>query len=223
MKPRLTHPWDLAPEAAIALQEELAPRVERESRLGPVRHVAGIDASYREGLARAAVAVFSYPALDLVDYVVAEREVAYPYIPGLLTFREAPAVLDALDALRTEPDLLIFDGQGIAHPRRLGIASHVGLLMDLPAIGCAKSRLRGRYEEPGEDYGSFSYLYERREILGAVLRTRAKVKPLFVSTGHRVDLETAVHYVLGCCRGYRLPETTRWADKIAGGARPDVG
>jgi deoxyribonuclease V len=218
--PQLAHPWDLAPSAAIALQRELAGQVVREPELGEVRTVAGVDASYREGVAHAAVVTLSFPDLRIESYVTAERPVPYPYVPGLLSFREAPAVLDAFEKLRRAPDLLLFDGHGIAHPRRLGIASHIGLILDLPAIGCAKKRLRGQYEAPGRERGSVTYLTEDDEVLGAVVRTRTGVKPIFVSIGHRVDLPTAVEYVLACGGGYKLPEPTRWADKVAGGATP---
>jgi deoxyribonuclease V len=206
----------LAPAEAIALQKQLAAQVVRTASLGPVKRVAGIDASYKEGLAQAAVVILSYPELELIEYAVARRPVSFPYVPGLLSFREAPAVLDALEKLLAPPDLLIFDGQGIAHPRRLGIASHLGLLVDLPAIGCAKSRLTGRYTEPGPERGDFSPLIDRGETVGVALRTRPKTKPLFVSIGHRVDLSTSIDYVLNCCRRYRLPETTRWAHRVAG-------
>jgi deoxyribonuclease V len=206
----------LAPAEAIALQKQLAVRTTWAASLGPVKRVAGIDASYKEGLAQAAVVILSYPELELIEYAVARRPVSFPYVPGLLSFREAPAVLDALEKLLAPPDLLIFDGQGIAHPRRLGIASHLGLLVDLPAIGCAKSRLTGRYTEPGPERGDFSPLIDRGETVGVALRTRPKTKPLFVSIGHRVDLSTSIDYVLNCCRRYRLPETTRWAHRVAG-------
>jgi len=218
--PRISHPWDLDPPAAIALQYELAARVVRTGELDHVRTVAGVDAGYREGRACAAVVVLSFPGLDILDYVTAERPVDYPYVPGLLSFREAPAVLDALAGLKCAPDLLICDGQGIAHPRRLGIASHIGVLVDLPTIGCAKSRLVGRYAEPPQKRGCFTSLYDNDEIIGAVVRTRTGVKPLFVSIGHRVSLDAAIRMILTCGRGYRLPEPTRWADKIAGGVTP---
>jgi deoxyribonuclease V len=142
--------------------------------------------------------------------------VTFPYVPGLLSFREGPAVLDALDKLKSPPDLLIFDGHGLAHPRRFGLACHLGLLVDIPAIGCAKSRLCGQYEEPGPHRGDTMPLIDKGEVVGAAVRTRAGVKPVFVSIGHRVDLPTSIHYVLACCRGYRLPETTRWAHRLAG-------
>jgi len=216
----LTHDWNLPPKEAIALQRELARRVQRTGTPAPVTTVAGVDAGYRDGIARAAIVVLRYPSLKVVDSAVAHRPVEYPYVPGLLTFREGPAVLDALAKLTVTPDLFIFDGQGIAHPRRLGIASHIGVLVDAPSIGCAKSRLCGVYEEPGERKGSFSPLRDRGETIGAVLRTRTGVKPVFVSIGHRVDLSAAIHYVLACCTRYRLPETTRLAHRLASGASP---
>ncbi len=222
VRPDLAHRWDLAPQEAIALQRRLAERVRREPDLGEVRRVAGVDASYRNQTAVGAVVVLDYPTLTVVDYVVARCPVTYPYVPGLLSFREAPAVLQALAQIKVVPDLLIFDGHGIAHPRRLGLASHIGVLLDVPSIGCAKRRLCGTYEMPGTEAGSVSPLYDKdtHEIIGAVVRTRTDVRPVFVSVGHRVDLDTAIHYVLTCCRGRRLPEPTRWADKIAGGLRP---
>ncbi len=210
------HPWDLSPQAARALQRELAGRVVRQTDMGPVNTVAGLDVGYRDGLAWAAVVVLSYPELVVVDQALARRQVSFPYVPGLLSFREGPAVLDALARLASPPDLLIFDGHGLAHPRRFGLACHVGLRVDIPSIGCAKSRLVGVYEEPGPEQGSYSLLLDGDETIGAVVRTRAGVKPVFVSTGHRVDLVTAIRYVLACCRGYRLPETTRRAHRLAG-------
>jgi deoxyribonuclease V len=217
---KITHPWDLDPAAAIALQRELAAKVIRETTFGPVTTIAGVDASYRDGIARSAVVAFSFPDMDILEYVTAERPVSYPYVPGLLSFREAPAVLDSLEKLPLTLDLLIFDGHGIAHPRRLGIASHIGLLVDVPSIGCAKKRLVGHYDEPARERGSFTYLHDGDETIGAVVRTRTGVKPVFVSTGHRISLDAAIDVVLVCGRGYRLPEPTRWADKIAGGVCP---
>jgi deoxyribonuclease V len=140
-----------------------------------------------------------------------------PYVPGYLSFREGPAILAACEQLETEPDLFVFDGQGVAHPRRFGIASHVGVILDKPSIGCAKSRLCGTHHEPGPEAGSYVHLYDGDEILGAVLRTRDRVSPVYVSVGHRVSLEAAIEYVLACCRGYRLPETTRYAHRVASG------
>jgi deoxyribonuclease V len=151
---KITHPWNLDPPAAIALQRELAAKIIRETAFGAITTIAGVDASYREGVARAAIVVFSFPGIDMLGYVTAERAVTYPYVPGLLSFREAPAVMDSLEKLPFTPDLLIFDGHGIAHPRRLGIASHIGLLADVPSISCAKSRLIGQYAEPAREQGS---------------------------------------------------------------------
>ena len=215
--PRIAHQWNVSPQQALALQEQLANQVIREAKLGLVTTVAGVDASYRDGLACAAVVTLSYPELEVTEYATATRPVEFPYAPGLLTFREGPAVLEALDKLTSPPDLLIFDGQGLAHPRRLGLASHIGLLVDIPSIGCAKSRLCGQYKTPGPERGRFTLLTDKGETIGAVVRTRARVKPVFVSIGHRVDLPTSINYVLDCCRGYRLPETTRWADRVARG------
>lgn len=218
----VTPRWDLSPAEAIELQKDLAGQVVHTSRLTPVATVAGIDVGLPRGgdVAQAAIVVLSFPDLELVDYATARRPVGFPYVPGLLSFREGPVILDALEKLATPPDLLIFDGQGLAHPRRLGIASHIGLIVDLPAIGCAKSRLCGQHEEPGRERGNYTPLIDRGETIGAVVRTRTGVKPVFVSIGHRIDLPTSIDYVLACCRGYRLPETTRWAHRIAGGETP---
>ncbi len=219
MKPAALHEWDLTPKEAIALQKQLRDRVIREDRIGAVNHVAGVDVGFEEGgkVTRAAVAVLSFPELELVDSVLAREPTRFPYVPGLLSFREAPAVLQAFARVRVMPDLLLYDGQGIAHPRRIGIASHVGLLLDLPSIGVAKTRLTGEHGPVPEDKGSWTPLTDGEETIGAVLRTRVKVKPLFVSIGYRVSLETALHYVMACVTRYRLPETTRWAHRLASG------
>jgi deoxyribonuclease V len=219
---KLSHSWDLSPQEAFEVQSDLASKVERQSRLGAVRHVAGIDVSVRDDVARAAVVVLDFEALNPVDYAIATRPVSFPYVPGLLAFREGPVVLDALEKVDTTPDLLIFDGQGLAHPRRLGIASHIGYLVDMPAIGCAKSRLCGQHDEPGDEPGQYASLVDKGEVIGVVLRTRRRVKPVYVSIGHRVDLAASIKYVLACCRGYRLPETTRWAHRVAGGDVPPI-
>lgn len=213
-----SHAWDLSPQEAVIQQNELASQVEREPRLAPVRRVAGVDVSVRDDVSRAAVVVLDFEAMTPLDHAIATRPVTFPYIPGLLAYREGPVVLDALERLGTTPDLLIFDGQGLAHPRRLGIASHIGLLVDMPAVGCAKSRLCGQHNEPEQEPGSYAPLRDGEALIGAVLRTRQGVKPVYVSIGHRVDLETSLKYVLACCRGYRLPETTRWAHRVAGGS-----
>ena len=215
----LRHRWDLSPAAAIRLQQSLRERVETRDRLGKVERVAGVDVGFEDDgrVTRAAVAVLSFPGLELVDCAVARRPTRFPYVPGLLSFREAPAILAALAALRAPPDLILVDGQGIAHPRRLGIASHLGLAADIPTIGVAKSRLIGTHREPAARRGATAALRDGRETIGTVLRTRAGVRPLYVSIGHRVSLRTALRYVLACTTRYRLPETTRWAHRLASG------
>jgi deoxyribonuclease V len=218
--PVQTHDWAPTPEAAAALQSRLANQLLLADGLETPKTVAGVDVSVKNGVSRAAVAVLSFPGLEILTYALAERPAVFPYIPGLLSFRETPAILDALAKLTTDPDLLIFDGQGIAHPRRLGIASHVGVLLDHPAIGCAKSLLCGRFQDPDPERGSASPLIHQDERVGTVLRTRDRVNPVFVSPGHRVSMEAAAERVLACGAGFRLPETTRWAHGIAGGALP---
>ncbi|MEE9518161.1 MAG: deoxyribonuclease V [Candidatus Adiutricales bacterium] len=210
------HSWDVSPREAIAIQKKLAGLVIRENRINHVTRIAGVDVGVKEGMARAAVAVLSLPALRLIEYARAELKITFPYIPGLLSFREGPVIISAFGKLKVRPDMIIFDGQGIAHPRRLGIASHIGLLLDVPAIGCAKSRLCGRHEEPGFEKGDFSLLKDNNETIGAVVRTRRNVRPVFVSTGYKVDLPTSLEFVLKSCTRFRLPETTRSAHRLAG-------
>lgn len=211
--------WNLSPAEAVALQRELAPQVLREDRLGEVRRVAGIDVGFEAGgqVTRAAVAVLDFPSLALVEQAVARLPTSFPYIPGLLSFREAPAVLAALVRLATPPDLILYDGQGLAHPRRFGIACHVGLLSRIPTIGVAKTRLTGTFEPPRAERGVWSPLEDKHEVIGAVLRTRAGVSPLFVSIGWGVSLPTAIEWVLACAPKFRLPETTRQAHRLASG------
>lgn len=218
---RTLHEWNLQESEAIALQRELAKNVIREDRLEEVHHIAGVDMAINEGngMARAAVVLLSYPGLEVEEQHIYEEPVRMPYIPGLLSFREIPSILGAFSLLKQQPELVMVDGQGIAHPRRLGIASHLGLWLDLPTIGCAKSILRGEYEKEalGEEVGSWVPLVDKRkhEIIGAALRTRVRTNPMFISPGHRISLETSLRYVLECGRGYRLPEPTRLADKLS--------
>lgn len=216
MEIRRLHPWDVSPGEAIRLQTMLHREVVVENCLGAVATIAGVDVSVQGDVARAAVVVLRFPELTTLEVAKAEAPVTFPYIPGLLAFREAPAILAACERLQAEPDLFIFDGQGSAHPRRMGIAAHVGLFLDRPTIGCAKSRLSGLHPELPPQAGSWVPLTDGNEVIGAALRTRAGVKPVYVSPGHRVDLETAVRYVLACCRGYRLPEPCRLAHRAAG-------
>jgi deoxyribonuclease V len=219
MKIEQRHEWVLTAEEAIVIQQELRQEVVTRDQFGAVNYVAGIDVGFEdEGkTTRAAVAVLTYPELQLCDQAIARRPTTFPYIPGFLSFREVPAVLDALEQIQTIPDLLLCDGQGLAHPRRLGIACHVGLLTNMPAIGVGKSRLVGQYDDVPDERGAWVPLRHKGETIGAVLRTRPKTKPLFISPGHRISLETAISYVMGCTTKYRLPETTRHAHKLASG------
>ena len=189
-------------------------------RFGKINTVAGVDIGLKKDIARASVVVLSFPELQVVDSVVTESPVRFPYIPGLLSFREIPPLLTAFTQLQTEPDLVIVDGQGIAHPRRFGLASHLGLILDKPTIGCAKSRLWGRHEEPEAEQGSYTYLMDKGEVIGAVVRTRRNVQVVYISIGHRISLDSARTLTLACCKGYRLPETTRYAHKAASSKIP---
>jgi deoxyribonuclease V len=211
------HPWEVSPKEAAAIQERLSEAIVTEDDLGMVRTVAGVDIGFLEKntITRAAVVVLSFPDLRLLDQAVVHRPTSFPYVPGLLSFREAPSALDALSQISVRPDLLLCDGQGLAHPRRFGLACHLGLLSDIPAIGVAKSRLVGEHKGVGEERGSRQPLMLDGVIIGTVLRTRTGVKPLYISIGHRISLETAVDYVLSCAPKYRLPETTRKADELA--------
>jgi len=200
------------------LQRRLADRVLLIDEVGTPRFIAGVDISVSRasGMATAAVVVLSYPELRVVETEVVRGWLDFPYVPGLLSFRESPLTLAAFEKLSIAPDLVLVDGQGIAHPRRFGLASHLGLLLDRPTIGCAKSRLCGRNLMPGDEPGSYAEVIDDDETIGAALRTKLGVKPLYVSAGHRVDLKAAIHWVLECCRGYRLPEPTRLAHLAAG-------
>ncbi|MES1024206.1 deoxyribonuclease V [Gloeocapsa sp. BRSZ] len=218
MEIRQHHSWVLTVEEAIALQEKLTKEVITVDQIPqPVRYVAGVDMGFESAgtISRAAVAVLSFPALQLQEYAIARRPTSFPYIPGLLSFREIPALLGALEKINTTPDLILCDGQGIAHPRRLGIASHLGLILDMPTIGVAKSLLVGKHQEVPNIKGSWQPLIHRKETIGAALRTRVGTKPVYISSGHRVSLLTAIDYVLQCTPKYRLPETTRIADKLS--------
>lgn len=219
MKISQRHAWPLTVEEAIAIQEQLRAEIITYDQLGTVNYVAGVDMGFEaEGtISRAAVAVLSFPSLQLQESAIARRPTSFPYVPGFLSFREIPAVLDALEKISITPDLILCDGQGIAHPRRFGIACHLGLLVNMPTIGVAKSLLIGKHEEVPQERGNWQPLKHRGETIGAVLRTRTGTKPLYISSGHRVSLPTAIEYVLRCTPKYRLPETTRIADKLASG------
>lgn len=222
MRVRSLHRWDLSPREAADLQSQLAPQIITEGAPADVRLIAASDVAFvdrpyrrRPSLARAAVVLLSYPDLDLVEQQAIEAPTEFPYVPGLLSFREIPALAQAFEQLERTPDLLLVDGQGRAHPRRFGLASHLGLLLDIPTIGVAKSRLIGEHAEPGQRRGASTPLTHDGERIGTVLRTRDNVKPLYVSVGHRISLESATDWTLRLCTHYRLPEPIRLADRLS--------
>jgi len=213
MKIQKLHSWDISPKEAANVQRELLSKISLKPLKGKVRYVAGADVSYSRGDPRlfAAVVVLKLPELEVVEVKTYMGEATFPYISGFLAFREIPVLLEVFRELKTVPDVVLCDGQGIAHPRRMGLASHLGLWLNVPTIGCAKTRLVGEYEMPREEKGSWSELVDRDECVGVVLRTRKKVKPIFVSPGHLIDLESSVRVVKSCVGRYRIPEPTRLA------------
>lgn len=223
--PPPVHRWALSPRAAVRLQHRLAPQVRFEPLARPVRRVAGADMAFSADGRRclAGLVVYDVQAGSVVEEALAWRTVQFPYVPGLLSFRELPAVLAAARRLKAAPDAFMFDGQGYAHPRRVGLASHAGLLLGLPTIGCAKSRLCGTHEDPGPRAGCTADLRDGEEKIGVVLRTRDRVRPVYVSVGHRVTLEDATALVLACVTRYRLPEPTRLAHMLVSRHRRESG
>ena len=214
---QVEHPWHVTLEEAKSIQTSLAKKVITKDKLGSrIKYIAGIDVGFeKRQTTRAAVVVLTYPALTLHETALGYTPILFPYIPGFLSFREIPAIIKALQTLKTTPDLIFCDGQGIAHPRRLGIASHLGVLTGLPSIGIAKTRYIGEYADPAQTKGDWTPLTHQGQVIGGVLRSRSNVKPLFVSTGHRVSLKTAIELTMACVTRYRLPEPTRLADKLA--------
>ncbi len=216
MKIKRLHSWDLSYKGAVALQKELAGKV----RFAPLKKqpklIAGLDCTFSRDNQKiiAAAVVLKIPEFEIIEIVTAVRKLVFPYIPGLLSFREAPACIAAVEKLKKEPDVFLVDGQGVAHPRRLGLASHLGLFFDGVTVGCAKSRLTGYFEEPAFEKGSYSLLEDKNETIGAVVRTRTNVKPVFVSVGNKCTLEDAIKITLACTTKYRLPEPTRLAHQI---------
>ncbi|MDJ0579823.1 deoxyribonuclease V [Crocosphaera sp.] len=204
-------------EEAKIIQKKLTNQVIKKDNLEIVDYVAGVDVGFQDNykITKAAIAVLKFPSLELVESKTALTPTTFPYIPGFLSFREIPALLKAIEKLDIMPDIILCDGQGIAHPRRFGIASHLGVLLDLPTIGVAKSLFIGKHEEVPLEKGSWQPLIDKGEIIGAVLRSRTNVKPIYISIGHKISLPTALNYVIDCLTKYRLPETTRWADKLA--------
>lgn len=209
------HAWNVSPEEAIAVQRTLAPLVRQEPLLQALQTIAGVDMSVRGDQVQAAVVVLSLPELALVEQAIWRGPVEFPYIPGLLSFREAPAVLRALEQLQALPDVIMTDSQGRAHPRRFGLACHLGVLLDWPVFGVAKSKLTGVYTEPATEPGAQTPLYSGKEVIGAVLRTRARANPVYISVGNHITLSEAVALTQACTKGYRLPEPTRQAHLLS--------
>ncbi|AZK48537.1 deoxyribonuclease V [Paenibacillus lentus] len=216
MEPKVKHSWKLTEEEAAQLQLELAKQVVTEDHLDEVNYIAGVDVAYSKHSDKlfAAVVVLEAESLNVVDSAVVEDNVHFPYIPGLFSFRELPPVIKAFQQIKVPPQLIVCDGQGLAHPRRFGLASHLGVLLDLPTIGCGKTRLLGEFEEPGTVRGSMSPLVDQGKVIGNVLRTQDGIKPIFVSVGHKISLRTACDWILKLAPHYRLPETTRQADQL---------
>jgi deoxyribonuclease V len=214
------HNWNLTPQEAIRIQSEMRQQLVLRWDGRPVSTIGGVDVSIKEEFTRAAIVVLRYPDLTPFEAAVADTPLIFPYIPGLLAFREGPAVLAAWNKIQNKPDLLMFDGQGIAHPRGIGIASHMGLWLERPTIGVAKSRLYGLHAEVGPKRGDRADLLDKNtNVIGSVLRSREKTNVLYVSPGHLMDVENATQFVLNCLTSYRLPEPTRWAHKVAGGEK----
>ena len=222
MQAKLPHRWDLTPREAAQLQVELRQRLKKQREFGKIQTVAGADIAVevvpggeqgrKEAVGYAGVIVYSFPLLEEIERRSARRRLTFPYVPGLLVFREGPVLLEAFAQLRTEPDLLLFDAHGYSHPRRFGLACHLSVVLDKPGIGVAKSRLIGYHQEPLDQVGAWSPLVDAEETIGAVLRTRVGVQPIFISIGHRLDLGAAIEFALACTDGYRIPKPTREAD-----------
>jgi deoxyribonuclease V len=212
------HDWNVSPQEAIAIQKQLAPQViyNRPLDLDAIRLVAGVDVSVKDNVSQAAVVVLSYPDLTVVETVRHKLPTPFPYIPGLLTFREGPILEYAFQKLEHVPDVFIFDGMGRAHPRRFGIACHMGIWLQKPTIGCGKTLFVGKYIEPPEERGAYTDLIDRHELIGVTLRTRVNVKPVYISVGHLADLTSAIALTMRCTSKYRLPEPIRAAHNAAG-------
>jgi len=211
------HPWNVTPAEAVKIQKDLKERVSLIDDFNKIELVGGVDVKYKKGSAKATAAavVLSFPGLEVLETQVVEGEVSFPYVPGLFSFREIPLLIPALEKLKTTPHVMLVDGQGIAHPQRMGLAAHLGILMNIPTIGCAKSRLLGTHEEPVKEKGAYAYLYDKAEVIGAVLRTRTNISLVYVSIGHKISLPTAVELVLMCTTKFRIPEPLRTAHQMS--------
>jgi len=215
------HPWNVTYKEAVKIQKELKDKVILKKIDKRIKYVAGLDVSYARGsnIMWAGVVVLDFPSLNKAEERWSQKKASFPYIPGLLSFREIPALIDALRKMEIDPDLIFCDGQGIAHPRGLGLASHLGILLKKPTIGCAKSLLVGTYNQVGEHKGNYTYLIYQNKVIGAVVRTRSKVKPIFISPGYGIMLNDCVKFVLETCSKYRIPEPTRQAHLLVNSVR----
>lgn len=216
------HHWNVSPKEAIVIQEKLSRQISLNCATKRINLIAGVDASYNmpNNRAKAGIVVMSYPELHIVERVIAIRKIQFPYVPGLLTFREGPAVLAAIKKLQYKPDVFLFDGQGIAHPRKMGIATHLGIILNKPSIGCAKSRLYGNGIRPDIHKGKYTYLFDKfdtTEIIGAIVRTKTNIRPIYVSQGNKISLQQAIDIVLTCAPKYRIPEPIRQAHILVSG------
>jgi len=212
------HDWNVSPQEAIELQKTLASEVisNQPIDIASVKLVAGVDVSVKENVSQAAVVILRYPELEVIETVLTKRPTPFPYIPGLLSYREGPVLEEAFQKLQNEPDVFIFDGMGIMHPRRIGIASHMGVWLQKPTIGCGKTYFLGTYDEPAQERGAWSLVHHKGDVIGAVLRTRNAVKPVYISPGNLADLSTSLDLVMRCTPKYRLPEPIRQAHNAAG-------
>jgi len=219
MEVKHLHNWDVSTSEAIQIQRKLATQVDNHGSIGTPSLIAGVDVSgaNEQGIAKAAIVILNYPDLNTIDTITIEAKVSFPYIPGLLSFREMPLLIKAFQKLNAVPDLVLVDGQGIAHPRRLGLAAHLGLFLDIPTIGCAKSRLTGTNAELPNEAQSWTELFDGNDVIGAAVRTKLKTNPLYISVGHKISLAKAIYWTLKCCTKYRLPEPTRLAHQTASG------
>lgn len=215
------HSWEVSPQEAIKIQKDLKSNLSLKKSFNKIDKIAGVDVSYYQNKMIAGVIIFKFPNLKIIERQSFVASINFPYIPGLLTFREGPSILSAFKKIKNEPDIILFDGQGIAHPRRMGIATHLGLFLNRPTIGCAKSRLSGKYTSVGEQKGDYTPLKEGEEVLGVVLRTRKGVKPIFLSPGHKIDLPNSIEIVLKCIVKYRLPLPVREAHIFVNQIRND--
>lgn len=211
----ILHSWNVTPSQAVAIQEKLKELINLKPLRRDIKIIAGVDVSYINNQAQATVVCLYFNSLEIIETKRATLEVKFPYIPGLLAFREGEVFLKAFDNLKNTPDVIIFDGQGIAHPRRVGIATHLGIYLNIPTIGCAKNKLIGTYKEPSNEKGAYSFLKDKEEIIGVVLRTKEATKPVFVSVGNKIDLDSATRITLACCNKYHLPEPLRQAHIIS--------